>query len=147
VAVAGRRAARGRDRIVTKRTSNRHGAAMAAIPRDLRLACIDETFSPSNPTQQELTMNSIAKVLAPVTLALAAFSAHAGVLEIDSGLPPFGASATAATPARSEPSLIQVNQGAISVNPAVVDKVAPRSREDVRREAAQPRRIDLGTFA
>ena len=38
-------------------------------------------------------MKSFVKVLAPVTLAFAAFSAHAGVTEIDSGLPPVGAAA------------------------------------------------------
>ena len=92
-------------------------------------------------------MKSIVKVLAPVTLAFAAFSAHAGVTEIDSGLPPFGATATAAMPAQAEPALIQVNQGAIAENPAVVKTVAPRSREDVRREAAQPRQPGQGIIA
>ena len=92
-------------------------------------------------------MKSIVKVLAPVTLAFAAFSAHAGVTEIDSGLPPFGATASAATPAQSEPALIQVNQGAIAENPSVVKSVAPRSREDVRRVAAQPRQLDQAIIA
>jgi len=92
-------------------------------------------------------MKSFVKVLAPVTLAFAAFSAHAGVTEIDSGLPPFGAAAATATPAQAEPALIQSSQGAIAENPAVVKTVAPRSREEVRREAAQPRRLDQAIIA
>jgi hypothetical protein len=85
-------------------------------------------------------MKSIAKVLAPVTLAFAAFSAQAGVIEIDSGLPGWGSTMTAAAPSAAEPLLIQVSEGAIAENPAVEREVASRSREDVRREAAMQAR-------
>ena len=105
-------------------------------------------------------MKSIAKVLAPVTLALAAVSAQAGVLEIDYGFPQASvesaASIESAASAASSASamrrdadlfLIQKSQGAVEVNPAMKDSYTPRSREEVRREAAQPRKFDVGYFA
>ena len=64
-------------------------------------------------------MKSIAKVLAPAALALASLSAHAGVFEIDSGLPPLAAHPAASKPAAVEPQLIQSSQGAVADNPAV----------------------------
>ena len=102
-------------------------------------------------------MKSLIKVLAPVTLAFAAFSAHAGVTEIDYGFPqstPYSATSAAsaagsASQARRDvqPFLIQHSQGAVEVNPAVRDSYTPRTREEVRREAAQPRAFDVGYFA
>ena len=99
-------------------------------------------------------MKSLIKVLAPVTLALAAVSAQAGVLEIDYGFPqPTAHSATSAAIAASsataarrdvEPLLIQHSQGAVELNPALRDTFTPRSREEVRREANQPRGMDIG---
>lgn len=103
-------------------------------------------------------MNSLIKVLAPVTLALAAVSAQAGVLEIDYGFPQAtsqwsatgaasAASAARATGQDAPLFLIQRSQGAVEVNPAVRDSYTPRSREEVRREATQPRSFDVGYFA
>ena len=102
-------------------------------------------------------MKSFIKVLAPVTLAFAAVSAQAGTLEIDYGFPQATSySATGAATAASsssaarrdvEPFLIQHSQGAVEVNPAVRDAYTPRSREEVRREATQPRSLDSGYFA
>lgn len=103
-------------------------------------------------------MNSLIKVLAPVTLALAAVSAQAGVLEIDYGFPQSTTQSTAASAAsvtsvtsaasrNAQPFLIQSSQGAVEVNPAVRDSYTPRSREEVRREATQPRSFDVGYFA
>ena len=102
-------------------------------------------------------MKSLIKVLAPVTLALAAVSAQAGVLEIDYGFPqPTAHSATSAASAASsataarkdaEPLLIQHSQGAVELNPALRETYTPRSREEVRREASQPRKFDTGYFA
>ena len=102
-------------------------------------------------------MKSLIKVLAPVTLALAAVSAQAGVLEIDYGFPqPTAHSATSAASAASsataarkdaEPLLIQHSQGAVELNPALRETYTPRSREEVRREARQPRSMDVGYFS
>ncbi len=102
-------------------------------------------------------MKSLIKVLAPVTLAFAAFSAQAGVTEIDYGFPqPAAYSATSAASAAGsasearrdvQPFLIQHSQGAVEVNPAVRDSYTPRTRDEVRREAAQPRGFDAGYFA
>ena len=102
-------------------------------------------------------MNSLIKVLAPITLAFAAVSAQAGTLEIDYGFPQTTSySATGAATAASSasearrdvaPYLIQHSQGAVEVNPAVRDSTAPRSRDEVRREATQPRGFDVGYFA
>ncbi len=99
-------------------------------------------------------MKSLVKFVAPVALALAAVSAQAGVLEIDYGFPQASvesaasAASSASAPRRdAELFLIQKSQGAVEVNPAVKDVSAPRSREEVRREAAHPRSFDVGYFA
>ncbi len=99
-------------------------------------------------------MKSLIKVLAPVTLAFAAVSAQAGTLEIDYGFPQAGvySAATAATSSQAarrdvELLLIQSSQGAVEVNPSVGNTYTPRTREEVRREAAEPRGFDAGYFA
>ncbi|MFO1195733.1 MAG: hypothetical protein U1E86_02015 [Burkholderiaceae bacterium] len=91
-------------------------------------------------------MKSIAKVLAPAALALASLSAHAGVFEIDSGLPPLAAHPAASKPAAVEPQLIQSSQGAVADNPALPRAVSTRTREEVRREAIEQRKATLENY-
>jgi hypothetical protein len=104
-------------------------------------------------------MKNAVKALAPNALAFAAASAQAGTPEIDYGFPQANttysetgaaASASSATWGRSdvEPFLIQRGQGAVEVNPAFRQNYTPRSRDEVRNEAAQqPRRFAPDYFA
>jgi len=95
-------------------------------------------------------MKAIVKVLAPVTLAFAAFSASAGgLIEIDYPKQ----QASAATVGQSAPSASsRANTLSWPVSEAApvvgtIDSTKAPSREDVMRKAAEPRRFDLGYFA
>ncbi len=93
-------------------------------------------------------MKSIAKFLIPVTLAASAFTVNARVLEIDYSQPEISAQAArSGVVSTAEPLLIQTSQGAAMVNPAAVKNDTSRSRVDVRRESAEPRKFDIGYFA
>jgi len=95
-------------------------------------------------------MKAIVKVLAPVSLAFAAFSANAGgLIEIDYPQHQAGA----ATVAQGAPS---ASNGANTLSwpvseaaPVVgaIDSAETPSREDVMRKANEPRGFDLGSFA
>jgi hypothetical protein len=110
---------------------------------------IDAMFASTN-QPQESVMKAIAKVVAPVTLAFAAFSANAaGLIEID--YPQHEAAATAVT--HSAPSASSgantlswpVSEAAPVVN--TIESAAAPSREEVMRKAAEPRAFDIGYFA
>ena len=95
-------------------------------------------------------MKAIVKVLAPATLALAAFSANAGgLIEID--YPQHEAAATTVThgtpSASSGANALSwpVSEAAPVVNTS--DSAEAPSREEVMRKAAEPRKFDLGYFA
>jgi len=95
-------------------------------------------------------MKAIVKFLAPATLALAAFSANAGgLIEIDYPQHQAGAAAASysAPTASSGANALSwpVSEAAPVVN--TTDSAAAPSREEVMREAAEPRKFDLGYFA
>ena len=95
-------------------------------------------------------MKAIVKVLAPATLALAAFSANAGgLIEID--YPQHQAGATAVSQsAPSASSAANTLSWPVSEAAPVVsrtDSASAPSREEVMRKAAEPRSFDIGHFA
>lgn len=78
-------------------------------------------------------MKAIVKVLVPVTLAFGAIGV-AGAQTIETDYPgPFAHSAASA-PSQVEPTLIQVSEGAVQVNPDYEQSTA--SREEVRSKAS-----------
>ena len=90
-------------------------------------------------------MKSIVKVIAPLAVAFSAFSANAGITEIDYPVDMVRSHSSAPTASGGADQLwlIQQSQGAAQA----VDTKAPRSRDDVRREAQQPRSFEIGYFA
>ena len=95
-------------------------------------------------------MKAIVKVLAPATLALAAFSANAGgLIEIDYPQHQTGAAAAShsATSASSGANALSwpVSEAAPVVG--TIEAAAAPSREEVMRKAAEPRSFDIGYFA
>jgi len=76
--------------------------ATARRDRDLRLHSIDDTPASTN-QPKESVMKALAKVLAPASLALAAFSANAGgLIEID--YPAYQGDAAVTAPAVTAPA-------------------------------------------
>ena len=93
-------------------------------------------------------MKAIVKVLAPATLALAAFSANAGGLtEID--YPPHQAAAASHSAPSASSGANALSWPVSEAAPVVgtIDPAAAPSRDDVMRKAAEPRGFDLGYFA
>jgi len=95
-------------------------------------------------------MKAIVKVLAPVTLALAAFSANAGSLvEIDYPQQQAGAAAVSQGAPMAYSGTTALSWPVSEAAPVIgtTDSAKAPSREDVMRKAAEPRRFDLGYFA
>ena len=95
-------------------------------------------------------MKTIAKVLAPAALALAAFSANAGgLVEIDYPQHQAGTMAFKhGTPSASSGANTlswPVSEAAPVVN--ATESAAAPSREEAMRKAAEPRAFDIGYFA
>jgi len=93
-------------------------------------------------------MNRIVKILAPTTLALAAFGAQAGTIETDY---PAGVPAVQHTSAQTTGQQGWGLQQPISEAPARFStdsqQYTPRSRDAVRMEAQQPRKASEQPFA
>ena len=95
-------------------------------------------------------MKAIAKVLAPVTLAFAAFSANAGgLIEIDYPQHQAGAASAVQSAPSASSGANTLSWPVSEAAPVVgtIDSAQAPSREDVMRNASEPRRFDLGYFA
>lgn len=96
-------------------------------------------------------MNTIAKALIPAALAFGAFSAHAATpINNEIGAVDFtppAVHARSAVQATGTPQyILQDNQTGLVPNPAY-KPASVRTRDDVRREAREPRKFDIGYFA
>lgn len=93
-------------------------------------------------------MRAIIRILVPLTMALGAAGAHAaGNFETD--YPPAAQTAVdakAPQQASSELFLIQSNEGAVQVNPAL-QAGSPNESVRIRAEAFEPGQFDLAYFA
>ena len=94
-------------------------------------------------------MKAIVKVLAPATLALAAFSANAGgLIEIDYPQHQAGAAATTYSAPSASSGANALSWPVSEAAPVVgTTEAAAPSREEVMRKAAEPRSFDIGYFA
>ncbi len=98
-------------------------------------------------------MNTLAKILVPVTLAFGAFSAHAAapinneIGAVDFTPPAVHArSDVKAQSAGTAQYILQDNQTGFVPNPAFKAQNV-RTRDEVRREARQPQKPFIGYFA